>query len=104
MSKQPRSSKRAYEAGNSTESLSFEQAVERLEEIIDRIESGEAGLERSLVEFEEGTRLLRHCREILAKAEQKVAELTPDAAGAANPRPRPAPARGREDSPEDAPF
>ncbi len=65
-------------AGIDAESLSFEQAVERLEEIIDRIESGEVGLERSLVEFEEGTRLLRRCREILARAEQRVEELAPE--------------------------
>lgn len=104
MSKKPRSSKLADEPGKATEGLSFEQAVERLEEIIDRIESGEAGLERSLVEFEEGTRLLRHCREILAKAEQKVAELTPDTGAPSGARQRGSTARGRGDDSEDAPF
>jgi exodeoxyribonuclease VII small subunit len=103
VSKQPPSRKRAGKSEDSAEGLSFEQAVERLEEIIDRIESGEAGLERSLVEFEEGTRLLRHCREILAKAEQKVVELTPDG-NAAGPKPRPSPPRGRDEDPEEAPF
>lgn len=58
--------------------LSFEQAVERLEQIIDRIESGETGLEASLKEYESGMELLRHCRAILARAEQKVQELTPE--------------------------
>ena len=103
MSKQPKSSKNAGKPESELGGLSFEQAVERLEEIIDRIESGEAGLERSLVEFEEGTKLLRHCREILAKAEQKVIELTPDGA-AAPQRARSSPARDRDADAEDAPF
>lgn len=103
MSKQPKANKSAGTPGAQLDGLSFEQAVERLEQIIDRIESGEAGLERSLVEFEEGTNLLRHCREILAKAEQKVVELTPDSAGAGS-RARPGSGRQRDDSAEEAPF
>ncbi|MBL8745461.1 MAG: exodeoxyribonuclease VII small subunit [Phycisphaerae bacterium] len=58
-------------------SLTFEQAVEQLESIIDRIESGEIGLEDSLKQYERGTRLRDHCREILARTEQRVTELTP---------------------------
>lgn len=53
--------------------------MERLEAIIDRIESGDIGLEQSLSEYEQGVKLLRRCREILAQAEQKVIELTPEA-------------------------
>lgn len=59
-------------------SLSFEQAVEQLEQIIDRIEGGQIGLEQSLVEYERGVALREHCRTILAKAEQRVTEITPD--------------------------
>lgn len=101
MSKQSKSSKSAGKPGSKIENLSFEQAVERLEEIIDRIESGEAGLERSLVEFEEGAHLLKHCREILAKAEQKVVELTPEGASGG---PKVRSARQREEGAEEAPF
>lgn len=61
----------------SFESLSYEEAAARLEEIIDRIESGEIGLEQSLESYERGMALLRHCRAILDRAEQKVSELTP---------------------------
>lgn len=105
MSKQPRSSKRSRSSEASFDDLSFEQAVERLEEIIDHIESGETGLERSLVEFEEGTKLLRHCREILSRAEQKVVELTPDSAGlTTNPRSRTGLGRGRHEEQGEAPF
>jgi exodeoxyribonuclease VII small subunit len=57
--------------------LTFEQAVEQLEAIIDRIESGEIGLEDSLKEYERGTLLREHCKEILARTEQKVTELNP---------------------------
>lgn len=88
-------------SGNETpiEELSFEQAVERLERIIDRVESGEAGLEESIREYELGTRLLRHCRAILARAEQRVMELTPEA-----PPQTPSSSRGASDQSGDAPF
>lgn len=55
--------------------LGFEEAMERIEGIIERIESGEAGLEESIREYEAGAGLLRRCREILEKAEQRVAKL-----------------------------
>lgn len=58
------------------EKLTYEQAVEQLEEIIDRIESGKIGLEQSLKEYERGVMLRDHCREILARTEQRVKELS----------------------------
>lgn len=57
--------------------LTFEQAIEQLESIIDRIESGEIGLEDSLKEYERGTLLREHCKQILERTEQRVAELNP---------------------------
>ncbi len=56
--------------------LSFESAMEALEAITDKIESGEIGLEQSLTEYERGMKLIARCREILDRAEQRVAELT----------------------------
>lgn len=56
--------------------LSFEDAMLRVEEIIARIESGEVGLEGSIDEYERGVALVARCREILAKAEQRVEDLT----------------------------
>ena len=56
--------------------LSFEAALERVEGIIARIESGEVGLEDSIDEYEKGVGLLRRCREILDRAEQRVEDLT----------------------------
>ena len=63
--------------GGDVERLTFEQAVESLESINDRIESGEIGLEQSLAEYERGMKLIAHCRRILDRAEQRIAELTP---------------------------
>lgn len=57
--------------------LTFEQAAEQLEAIIDRIESGQVGLEDSLHEYERGMVLRDHCRDILARTEQRIVELTP---------------------------
>lgn len=62
------------------ESLSYEDAIAELESIIDRIESGEIGLEDSVKAYERGVALRRHCESILARAEQRVVELTPGAA------------------------
>jgi len=61
-------------AGN--EGLGFEAALEQVESIIDRIESGEAGLEDSIEAYERGMGLLRRCRGILDRAEQRVRELS----------------------------
>jgi exodeoxyribonuclease VII small subunit len=63
-------------------SPSFEEALARLEEISDAIESGEIGLEESIARYEEGMKLLKHCRKILAKVEQRITELQPDSKGA----------------------
>ena len=63
------------------EPVKFEAAVEQLESIIDRIESGEVGLEDCLAQYERGMALIKQCRAILAKAEQKIAELSPGAGG-----------------------
>jgi exodeoxyribonuclease VII small subunit len=58
------------------EAPDFDRALEEIEAIIARIESGEIGLEQSIAEYERGAALLRSCRERLTKAEQKVRTLT----------------------------
>jgi len=63
------------------EKLSFEQSLEQLEAIVERIESGEVGLEESLAEYESGAKLVKRCRAILDKAEKRIAELTADDEG-----------------------
>ena len=61
--------------GNGAE-LDFERAVEQVEKIIEKIESGEIGLEASIAEYERGVALIRRCRQVLERAEQRVDELT----------------------------
>lgn len=51
---------------------SFEQAIGRLEEIVELLERGECGLDQSLKLFEEGAKLAGQCEELLDTAEQKV--------------------------------
>jgi exodeoxyribonuclease VII small subunit len=57
------------------ESLSFEEAVARLETIVSDIESGEVGLEEAVKRYGEGVALVARCKAILNVAEQKVEEL-----------------------------
>lgn len=64
------------EAQASAETVSFEQAMEELEAIIDRIEQGEIGLDESLKQFRRGDALVKRCRAILDVAERQVRELT----------------------------
>lgn len=51
---------------------SFEQNMNRLEEIVMTLERGECDLDQSLKLFEEGAKLARSCNEMLDQAEQKV--------------------------------
>lgn len=55
--------------------LSFEQSLERLEEIVRHLEKGDLPLNDSLKLFEEGTALLTGCGRMLDEAEQKVVKL-----------------------------
>tara|TARA_B100000579_G_scaffold8698_1_gene6542 strand:+ start:2160 stop:2390 length:231 start_codon:yes stop_codon:yes gene_type:complete len=55
--------------------ISFEESLKRLENLVNKMESGDATLEQSLVWFEEGMDLLKLCQVQLNNAEQKVQEL-----------------------------
>ncbi|HBR17423.1 MAG: exodeoxyribonuclease VII small subunit [Deltaproteobacteria bacterium RIFCSPLOWO2_12_FULL_43_16] len=61
--------------------IKFEDALKRLEEIVDILERGELPLEKSLKIFEEGVRLSRLCNKMLDKAEKKVEILMQDEKG-----------------------
>lgn len=56
--------------------MAFETAMKRLEEIVNRLESGEESLETSLKLFEEGSSLAAHCYGKLQSAEQKIKQIT----------------------------
>jgi exodeoxyribonuclease VII small subunit len=59
----------------------FEEALKKLEAIVETMESEELALETLLAKYEEGTRLARVCQEKLAEAELKIQELEKNAAG-----------------------
>ncbi|MCC7146367.1 MAG: exodeoxyribonuclease VII small subunit [Phycisphaeraceae bacterium] len=61
--------------------VTYEEALAELEQIVEQIESGEAGLEKSLVDYERGVQIIKHCREILNRVETRLAELSPDEEG-----------------------
>ena len=67
---------------------SFEQALERLDEIVRHLEKGDLPLQESLSLFEEGTKLLTACSKLLDEAEQKVVKLR----------------KGADRQPEELPF
>ena len=56
----------------STEKLNFENALNDLETLIEKMEAGELSLEESLKNFEQGISLARQCQEALKDAEQKI--------------------------------
>jgi exodeoxyribonuclease VII small subunit len=56
----------------------FEEALEKLEEIVRRMEAGEMTLEESLKAFEEGIKLSRLCAKKLDEADRRVELLLRD--------------------------
>lgn len=68
-------------AAKSAETLSFEDALKKLEAVVETMESDELPLETLLAQFEEGTRLAGICQTKLAEAELKIQQLEKTAAG-----------------------
>jgi len=64
-----------------TENLPFEEALKRLESIVESMESGELPLDSLLSRFEEGTRLAKACQAKLADAELKIQKLEKTGSG-----------------------
>jgi len=56
--------------------LTFEQAIKQLTEIVGKIELGEIPLQQSLEQYEKGMELIKHCRNILKKAEERIEKIT----------------------------
>jgi len=61
--------------------IKFEDALQRLEQIVDQLETGDLPLEESLKVFEEGVALARRCGKYLEEAEKRIELLTKDEAG-----------------------
>ena len=61
--------------------ITFEDAPQRLEQLVDQLEAGKLGLEESLKVFEEGVGLARRCARYLDDAEKRIELLTRDESG-----------------------
>lgn len=59
--------------------LSYESAIERLEEIVEKLNSNDITLDESLNLFEEGTMLTKKCNNMIENARQKIVEIEKDA-------------------------
>jgi len=59
----------------------FEDLMDELESIVKQLEGGNIGLEKSILEFEKGMKLVRKCEVKLEEAKGKIEKLVKDAGG-----------------------
>jgi exodeoxyribonuclease VII small subunit len=69
--------------------LAFEDALKKLEDIVEAMESEDLPLESLLAKYEEGTRLAKICQDKLAEAELKIQKLEKNASGEMQLKPMP---------------
>ena len=68
--------------------MSFEDSIKRLDEIVVHLEKGDIPLQESIALFDEGTKLLADCSQMLDEAEQTVVKIR----------------KGSDGEPEELPF
>ena len=56
--------------------LPFEEALARLEALVEEMEQDQLPLERLVEHYEKGTRLLAHCEKVLASARKRLQTIT----------------------------
>lgn len=61
--------------------LTFEKALEQLEDIVDVLESDELSLEKALAKFEEGMKLSQFCSNKLDETEKKISLIMEKSSG-----------------------
>ena len=61
--------------------MSFEEAIAELEQVVNRLDSGEVPLDESIALYERGAALKAHCEAKLNEADAKVRQITLDAQG-----------------------
>jgi exodeoxyribonuclease VII small subunit len=66
---------------SSAKTPQFEEALKKLEGIVEAMESDDLPLETLLAKYEEGAKLVKICQEKLAEAELKIQQLEKNAAG-----------------------
>jgi exodeoxyribonuclease VII small subunit len=62
----------------SKEELSFETAMDQLEEIVEKLEEGEVPLEKALEFYQKGMDLSKYCHDTLQKAENQLTKMMTD--------------------------
>ena len=67
------------------DSLSFEQAIDELDQLVRKMESGELSLDDSIAAYRRGAELARYCQARLANAEQEIRQLEGDLLKPLNP-------------------
>ncbi len=67
--------------------MSYEEALKKLEAIVEAMEAGDLPLENLLAQFEEGTRLVKICQGKLEQAEVKIKQLEKNASGETTVKP-----------------
>jgi exodeoxyribonuclease VII small subunit len=72
---------KAVAQNNSAKNPPFEEALEKLEGIVEAMESDDLPLETLLAKYEEGSKLVKLCQQKLAEAELKIQQLEKTAAG-----------------------
>ena len=65
----------------------FEQSMKKLEQTVQKLESGDLPLEEAMQKFEEGIKLSRLCSEKLDETEKKITLLTQDEKGNVSEKP-----------------
>lgn len=61
---------------DSADNLSLEEALARLEKLVDSMESGDIPLDRLVAQYEEGMRLVQACEAKLGAAELRISQLS----------------------------
>ncbi|MCH1616845.1 MAG: exodeoxyribonuclease VII small subunit [Candidatus Poseidonia sp.] len=64
------------------ETMTYDEALRRLEDLVTQLERGGKNLDETLAMFEEGTTLLKRCKEELGEVEGRLAEMRLDEAEA----------------------
>ena len=62
-------------SGKKSRDVTFEDAVEKLESIVEEMESDDLPLDKMLVRYEEGAKLVKLCEEKLKAAETRITQL-----------------------------
>lgn len=60
------------------ENLSFEESLEKLEEIVAKLENGDVPLDDAIDEFEKAMKLVKVCNQKLTTAEESIAKIVQD--------------------------